>query len=100
MEFSANQNPDGVVVSIKGQLTFADVGEFENVLKHLQKDGISKANFDLSDLEFVDSTGMSLFVHAYDVSKERNITISVSGAKDKVSAALTKAGFDNLFSVS
>ena len=100
MEFSVNNTQGVVNVTLAGQLTYVDAPQFDSILSHLDSSGVSGAQFDVGNLDFIDSTGMSLFVHAYDASKAHGFTVTISGAKDKVRAALTKAGFDNLVTVS
>ena len=99
MEYSVNENAGRLVIAMKGQLTYTDAAKFDGVLSHLRKGALSTIEFDLGGLDFVDSTGMSLFIHAYDASQKYDYSITVRGAKEGVKSALTKAGFDNLFAV-
>lgn len=96
MEFTMNQSGGKVVVKLSGQLTFADAVQFDGVLGPLGKPGVSGVDFDLAKLDFVDSTGMSLFVHAYDTAEEKGFEITIRNAHDRVKTALDRAGFGNL----
>ncbi len=99
MEYSFNESAGRLVITLRGQLTYTDAAKFDGVLSHLRKAGLSSTEFDLGSLDFVDSTGMSLFIHAYDASQKYDYGIIIRGAKEGVKAALTKAGFDNLVTV-
>lgn len=51
----------------------------------------------LHELQFIDSTGMSLFVHIYDASQKRSLAVSVYGAGGMVASSLQRAAFQTLF---
>ena len=52
---------------------------------------------DLAELAFIDSTGMSLFVHVYDDAQACALKVIVRNAKGMVSDTLRRASFDTLF---
>ncbi len=96
MDYTVNQYQDRIVIAMNGRLTFADARTFDSVLGHLHDSTHAAIEFDLSGLEFVDSTGMSLFVHAYDAAKDRARGLRLRHASQTVRSALTRAGFDRL----
>ncbi len=86
------------VLTIGGRLTFSEASSFPKVLAELDASkGLTQLEIGLSDLTFIDSTGMSLFVHIYDVSQKRSLQVSIRGASGPVSAALDRAAFMTLF---
>lgn len=85
-------------LTIGGRLTFSEASAFPKVLTELEAvKGLSRLEIVLRDLTFIDSTGMSLFVHIYDVSQKTNLQVSIQGASGPVSAALDRAAFMTLF---
>ena len=59
--------------------------------------GAAGCDIDLVGLEFIDSTGMSLFVYVYDAAKAEALDIRMLNVKGSVREALCRAGFDTLF---
>jgi anti-anti-sigma factor len=51
---------DHVVVCPRGELDMATIGAVEQELRHLQRSGSRKLVLDLSELTFMDSTGLHL----------------------------------------
>lgn len=96
MEYSMKRNAGRLEYSLSGQLTFSDASQFEKVLAPLRETGVAGADFDVRNLEFIDSTGMSLFVHAYDAATAGGYEIGIRNAQDRVKKALDRAGFGKL----
>ena len=63
----------------------------------MERAGKTHLDVQLGELSFIDSTGMSLFVHIYDASQNSGLNVSVQGATGPVSAALGRAAFQTLF---
>ena len=51
----------------------------------------------LGELAFIDSTGMSLFVHIYDSANSAGTKVVIRGATGAVRQALGRAAFETLF---
>ncbi len=98
MKYALKTNGNTAQLSLGGTLTFAEAPLFPKILAELEAAGtLSSLDIRLGDLSFIDSTGMSLFVHIYDVSQTRNLKVSVQGAMGPVAAALDRAAFKTLF---
>lgn len=98
MKYAFSSNGDLGRLDISGRLTFAEAPDFPKVLKELEAaKSLARLEIGLGDLTFIDSTGMSLFVHIYDASQTRGLAVSVHGASGPVSAALKRAAFQTLF---
>lgn len=97
MQYSIREAGGGAEITIKGRLTFAEAHLFPKVLAELEKVGKGHMEILLGGLDFIDSTGMSLFVHIYDASQSRNLNVSIQGASGPVAAAMDRAAFKTLF---
>lgn len=98
MQYTVRQSENALEIAISGQLTFTDAGQFPKVLAELNVSA-SRWEFDLSGLEFIDSTGMSLFVHVYDEATAKGLKAVLRNAQGVVRDALDRAGFATLFDI-
>ncbi|EME70028.1 hypothetical protein H261_10114 [Paramagnetospirillum caucaseum] len=87
----------GAEIDIKGRLTFAEASMFPKVLAELDKAGKAQWEIRLGELTFIDSTGMSLFVHIYDSANAAGTKVVIKGAAGPVREALDRAAFQTLF---
>lgn len=97
MQYAVRQSENALEIALSGQLTFTDAGQFPKVLAELANVPDTQWVFDLSNLDFIDSTGMSLFVHVYDEASAKGLTAKLCNAHGVVHDALERAGFATLF---
>lgn len=98
MKYALKTTGNAAQLSLSGTLTFAEAPTFPKILAELDASkSLSNLEIQLEDLTFIDSTGMSLFVHIYDASQNRNLKVSVLGASGPVASALERAAFKTLF---
>ncbi|MBC7950419.1 MAG: STAS domain-containing protein [Rhodospirillaceae bacterium] len=97
MQYTVRQSDNALEIAISGQLTFTDAGQFPKVLAELANVPATQWVFDLNGLEFIDSTGMSLFVHVYDEAMAKGMKAVLCNAHGVVRDALDRAGFATLF---
>ena len=97
MRYVLKQGGDRTVVAMSGRLTFSDSPIFPKVLEDIASRGGAGCDVDLTDLDAIDSTGLSLFIHIYDATKAKAIPVALRHARGTVREALCRAGFDTLF---
>ncbi len=97
MQHSIKASGQDVEIILSGRLTFADAPGFPTFLSALDKAAKTRWNFDLAQLEFIDSTGMSLFVHVYDAAAAMDVKVSILNSCGNVSETLKRAAFHTLF---
>jgi len=97
MEYHVKDGAGRGNVALSGRLTFSDAPQFSKVLDVIVKRGAAGCDIDLAGLDFIDSTGMSLFVYVYDAAKSEALDIRMLNVKGAVREALCRAGFDTLF---
>ncbi|BAE49657.1 STAS domain-containing protein [Paramagnetospirillum magneticum] len=97
MEYSIKTVSGGADITIKGRLTFAAADVFPKFLAELDKKEKGHWDIRLGELDFVDSTGMSLFVHIYDSANAAGTKVVIHGAKGPAREAMERAAFQTLF---
>ncbi|CUW40535.1 conserved protein of unknown function(containing STAS domain,7-98;containing Anti-sigma factor antagonist SpoIIaa,1-100) [Magnetospirillum sp. XM-1] len=98
MQYALKSNGNTAQLTISGTLTFAQAPLFPKVLAELEAArDVTNLTIALNGLNFIDSTGMSLFVHIYDASQSRNLHVAIQGAVGPVAAAMERAAFKTLF---
>lgn len=96
MDYTVTRNAGSMVIAMSGRLTFSDTQLFPKVVSEIQKADRGGCVFDLKDLTYIDSSGMSLFVHAYDAAREKSVELAIHSARGMVLEALNRAGFPKL----
>lgn len=98
MQYEFKTEGDSAQMTIGGRLTFVEAPLFPKILRELEKaEKTVRLDIRLHDLQVIDSTGMSLFVHIYDASQKRGLAVTVHGASGMVASALQRAAFQTLF---
>lgn len=98
MKYSINSSNGAIKVTLSGRLTFAEAPTFPEFLAELDRHkGTGTMDIHLGSLDFIDSTGMSLFVHIYDWAQGGACKVVVREASGPVSAAMQRAAFQTLF---
>jgi anti-anti-sigma factor len=97
MQYSIKPVGGGTEMTIQGRLTFAEASMFPKILAELDKSGRARWDIRLDGLQFIDSTGMSLFVHIYDSANASGTKVTLHGVSGAVRDALDRAAFQTLF---
>jgi anti-sigma B factor antagonist len=66
LEFVLEHDPRGACLRLMGELDLATAPELDLVLAQLTADGHDRVLIDLSELQFMDSTGLGSIVRAHD----------------------------------
>lgn len=99
MKYELQSDSGALTVRLSGDLTYKDASDFHNVLRALQQDQISKCDIDLSGLQFIDSTGLSLLLLASDVATARKFQIRLTGAQGMVQENLQRTHFHTIVTI-
>lgn len=89
------QENDHTLVELKGDLDIYSEEEFKKVIEDLDhnKDII----FDLKDLEYLDSTGLGMFMTVYNAQKESGKSVKIINAKDNIAKLFKITDLTGLF---
>lgn len=86
-------------IFLSGRMTFVDHEKFRRVLIALESGQGQLVVFDLSGLDFVDSSGLGMFMIARDSANKRKLEFRLRGARDDVKRLMTVAKFHNMFTI-
>ena len=82
-------DPRTAVVAISGALRMSDdLKTVNNTLQQLIVDGITRIILDLGACPFVDSAGLGTLIHTYGLLSERNGSLRLAAANDRISALI------------
>lgn len=99
MDYKIRTEEGATEIFLSGRMTFADHEKFRNVLSAFEGPHGHQLVFDLSNLEFVDSSGLGMFIIARDTAQKRNLDFRLRGAKDDVKRLITVAKFHRMFTI-
>ena len=86
------QRGDVFVVSVGGELDMATAPALQDQITDLLDRGVSRLVFDLTDLSFCDSTGLSVFVRAKNSTDEAGGVVRLAAPQRGVRRILEVSG--------
>ncbi|SPF34087.1 Anti-sigma factor antagonist [Candidatus Sulfopaludibacter sp. SbA4] len=88
------------VITISGRLVFGREAErLESVVTDLLKNGQTRFVFDVSTLEYVDSSGIGTIVSCLTQIKKAGADLRVAGASPRIKRLFTMTGVDKLLTL-
>ena len=98
MDHQITSLPDAVRVTLRGRLTFAENGGVRTLLDSLAALPAGRpVVFDLAGVEFIDSAGLGLLLHARATLAARAAPLSLCNATGQVGRMLDLARIGDLF---
>lgn len=91
---------DAATVRLKGELDVASAPMLRDALVHLISEGRTRLTFDCGALEFVDSTGLGVFIGARARALAANGSVALTGVRPALQRLLTVTGIEGLFPTS
>jgi anti-sigma B factor antagonist len=89
----------GAVVTVRGDLEFGTASALHSTLVDLTHQGSNPIILDLTELEFIDSTGLSLLVQAHQRITSEGRHFILRGPTDRVRRVLEISGLADLFAI-
>jgi anti-sigma B factor antagonist len=87
-----DQRGDVVVVSVGGELDMATAPQLQDQITDLLDRGLSRLVFDLTEVSFCDSTGLSVFVRAKNSTDEAGGVVRLAAPQRGVRRILEVSG--------
>ena len=85
MQIEVKKSNETLILSLCGELDEHSALYTKNLLdEHLLKNDAKQIIFDLSKLEFMDSTGIGVIIGRYKKMKEKNIPIFISNPSNHI----------------
>jgi anti-sigma B factor antagonist len=89
------QSADGLLIRLIGEMDLSNVDEARKpILAAVDRDDGRPVVLDLSELEFIDSTGIRLLLEAHAASKADSNRLSFRGVREQVAQVLRVTGVD------
>jgi anti-sigma B factor antagonist len=96
---STTQDGDYTVVAVTGELDVYTAPVLEESLGDLVDDGKSDLVVDLSDVSFMDSTGLGLLIKALKWTREHDGSLRIVANTEKVLKVFRVTGLDGVLSL-
>ena len=96
-----DESADGLVIRLIGEMDMSSVGEARRpILAAMDGDDGKPVVIDLSELEFIDSSGIRLLLEVQAASNADSNRISFRGIRGQVAQVLRVTGVEEKFSLS
>jgi anti-anti-sigma factor len=99
MDISEERKADVVVLALSGKLDATSAKTFEDKILGVIDSGAQRLVVDLSQLEYVSSSGLRVFVLAAKRLQGTNGKMSLCGLQDHVRQVFDLAGFSSILSI-
>jgi len=90
---------DATTVVVQGELDTETAAELEHVVDQLLGDGVRHLTIDLTELEFLDSSGLRVLIRAQRVLDDVGGTVVLRQAPPFARRLLSVTGLDTFFAV-
>lgn len=88
-----------MIIRIKGELDSNTSGELEDTLKRLLEQGSRRFVLELSEMDYVSSVGLRVFLAYLKKLKSEQGRMVLAGLNDDVQEIFDMAGFSSLFEI-
>ena len=99
MDISEDRKADVVVLALSGKLDATTAKDFEDKILGVINSGIQRLVVDLSQLEYVSSSGLRVFLVAAKRLERTDGKIVLCSMKDQVRQVFDLAGFSSILSI-
>ena len=99
--FSVRRSEEGdvTVLEIGGFLDAHTAPEFEEAVQQAVDDGAQKLVVDATDVTYISSAGLGVFMGFFEEIRENGGDLKISGLTPKVREVFNLLGFDTLFDI-
>ena len=91
------QKDDNLTINLSGDLDIYSEKEFKKFVEEKLKPTNTDIVFDFSELSYIDSTGLGMFINIYKDQIEKNKTIKIINAKDNIKKLFKITDLTELF---
>jgi len=98
-EVTTEEVGDGYVIHPKGDIDLSRSPELRVAIAEAQKDGPDRMVVDLSDVPYMDSSGVATLVEAMQIARRAGTKLVLCGLGEKVLAIFQIARLDTVFTI-
>jgi anti-sigma B factor antagonist len=88
-----------LIVTLRGELDVTNAAMAEQAVSEASVDSYAHLLFDLSELAFMDSTGIRVLIRARRRAGEQDATVALTGLTRSVSRIVDITGLDRAFAI-
>jgi len=99
MSFIHEPLGSGDVICLKGRIVMANAAELREKIRIILTRGSGKMLLDLSGVEFMDSSGLSVLISAHEMASERNGFVMLSSPEPKIKALIELTRLHEMFEI-
>ncbi len=99
VDIAVRRDAGRVVVDVGGEVDVIGAAELGGVVRDLVDEGVSNLTLDLSDVTFLDSTGLSVLVSGRNQCRARDGDLTLRDPSPAAWKVLTITGLDQVFEV-
>jgi anti-anti-sigma factor len=99
MDISEDRKADAVILGLSGKLDATTAKAFENKILSVIDSGVQQLVIDLSQLDYVSSSGLRVFLLAAKRLQPTNGKMSLCGLQDHIRQLFDLAGFSSILSI-
>jgi anti-sigma B factor antagonist len=96
---SVSRSDGRVLIAVDGELDLATAPELRDVLVALPEEGAREVTLDLTGLEFIDSTGLSVLVMAFTRERAAGGSLVIRNPSQSVTRILEITGLVSVFTI-
>lgn len=99
MEYDESEKDGTYLFALKGKLTFKDHEEFQDMIRVLDSEGVKVICIDFSELEYIDSSGLSMLLIAKEKTEQNSAKLILQNLSEDVQRVFGVSKFDTLFEI-
>ena len=99
MDISEDRNADAVIVALSGKLDATSAKKFEDKILSLINSGAQRLVVDLSQLDYVSSSGLRVFLVAAKRLQPTDGKFALCGMQDHIRQLFDLAGLSSILSI-
>ena len=99
LSIDTKRTGDEALVKLSGELDMLSAPELSDELKEVLDGGATRVVVDMTDLEFMDSSGLSAILGAHQSAEERGATLTLFGPSERVIRLVNITGLGDVFEI-
>ncbi len=99
MEHDFESRDGGLSIKVSGRMTHKDHKAFRDILGQINNAGSARVQFDLSRVEFMDSSALGMLLIVRDAAVQQNRDVVLKGATGQVETLMKVAKLHKYFTV-
>ncbi|MGQ0678157.1 MAG: STAS domain-containing protein [Actinomycetota bacterium] len=99
MEIGSSTVDDWTILKLDGEVDIYTAGKLRDAVNQTVEEGRFRLAFDLSDMEFMDSSGLGVLIAALKRVKEHEGELVLLSPRDQMRRILSLTGLDSILTI-